>query len=106
MAKICTVCKHPERPRIEAALRRGLPLREVARQFGLGKDPLARHRRHLPGVGDDATAPASQGTAESDNLTMASFSRIWKSLSEGQESTTPVLPPNPGPRRRPRPRVP
>ena len=30
MTRVCTVCRHPERPLIEEALARGEPLRNIA----------------------------------------------------------------------------
>lgn len=49
MARTCTVCTHPERPAIDRALVEGDAYRDIARQFGVSKDALQRHRaEHLP----------------------------------------------------------
>jgi len=42
--KTCTICNHPQRSKIESGLDIG-SLRDVARQYGVSKDALARHRR-------------------------------------------------------------
>jgi hypothetical protein len=42
---VCQVCGHPQRHLIELALVCRLPVRTVAARFGLGKDPIFRHRR-------------------------------------------------------------
>ena len=41
----CTICDHPQRGEIEAALVAGRSLRNVAQQFGVSHDALHRHRR-------------------------------------------------------------
>jgi hypothetical protein len=40
----CKVCSHPERARIEAAVRRGAPLRAIERADGISARAIARHR--------------------------------------------------------------
>jgi len=45
-ASKCTVCRHPERQRIDQALAARVSLRAVARREGLSKSALARHRAH------------------------------------------------------------
>jgi hypothetical protein len=48
MFQPCTVCTHAQRVQIDVALRRGEGLRPVARQWGLYKTAVGRHRaRHL-----------------------------------------------------------
>ncbi|MDI9846555.1 hypothetical protein QM467_00625 [Rhodoblastus sp. 17X3] len=50
----CTVCKHPERPRIEALRCAGVSLDKLAEQFDLHRDAIWRHmERH---VSDDRKA--------------------------------------------------
>src|SRR3989442_11375886 len=49
MPRTCTVCRHPERPAINAALVAGEPLRDIAVRFGLSRSALDRHNgEHLP----------------------------------------------------------
>ena len=56
MPRTCTICRHGERPEIEALLVEGrVPLREMARTFSSSPSALARHKaHHLPGVLVDA----------------------------------------------------
>ncbi len=50
MPRTCTACGHPERSEIDAALVAGETLRDIARQYRVGKDVVARHKEaHLPG---------------------------------------------------------
>jgi len=44
MARACSVCNHPDRTAIDARLVTGASFRDVARQYGLGKDAVGRHR--------------------------------------------------------------
>ena len=44
MPRNCTVCRHPQRHEIEPDLRAGLSYRDVARQYGISKDAVSRHR--------------------------------------------------------------
>ena len=49
MPQTCTVCRHVNLANIDSALLRRDSLRDVARQFGLSKDAVARHKAdHLP----------------------------------------------------------
>ena len=49
MPRTCTVCSHDLRHEINVALVQREPYRAIARQYGLGRDALARHsREHLP----------------------------------------------------------
>src|SRR5688572_5786743 len=49
MPRICTICTHAERRSIDAAIVAGRSFRDIARQFRVGKDAVARHAaEHLP----------------------------------------------------------
>ena len=49
MPRVCTICPHPRRAEIDQALVTGnAPLRDIARQYRVSKDSLARHRGHIP----------------------------------------------------------
>ncbi len=48
MPRSCSICLHPEREEINAALLSETPLRAMARRYATSKDALARHREHLP----------------------------------------------------------
>ncbi len=50
MPRQCTICTHPERDAIDAALIAQQSLRDIARQYRVSKDALARHREHLAGA--------------------------------------------------------
>jgi len=47
MPRPCTVCQHPSRDRIDAAVIRNRPTREIAKRFGLSRSAIARHANHL-----------------------------------------------------------
>lgn len=47
MGRTCTICTHPEREAIEAALIGQRPYRDIALQYGVGVMALHRHRKHL-----------------------------------------------------------
>jgi hypothetical protein len=49
MPRTCTICTHPQRAAIEAACIASTPYRDIARQFRVSKDAVARHgAEHLP----------------------------------------------------------
>jgi len=49
MPQSCSICIHPDRAAIDAALVRGESLRDIAGQHALSKSALARHKlEHLP----------------------------------------------------------
>lgn len=49
MPRVCTACSHPHRPEIDRALvDDSASFRDIARQYAVSKDALARHKReHL-----------------------------------------------------------
>ena len=48
MTRTCTVCRHPDRIAIDAAIMTGTPFRAISRRHNLSKDAIARHRaNHL-----------------------------------------------------------
>ena len=46
MGTACTICVHPERHEMEAALVTGTSQRTVAQQWGVSRDALRRHVAH------------------------------------------------------------
>jgi transposase-like protein len=46
LGRLCTVCLHPERKAIDAAIVGGAYYRAVARQFGLTRDSVRRHQEN------------------------------------------------------------
>lgn len=47
MARTCTVCTHPKREEIDAALVAQVPIRDIAGRTGTAKSALDRHRKHV-----------------------------------------------------------
>jgi hypothetical protein len=43
----CTICRHPERGAIDAALVQGGTVRDIAGQYGVSKTAADRHRAHI-----------------------------------------------------------
>ena len=39
----CTICRHPKREEIEDALLRRVPMRRIARRYGVSKSAVGRH---------------------------------------------------------------
>ena len=67
MPRLCSVCTHADHRGINAALVAGEPLRDVARQYGVSKDALFRHRSdHIPA--HLATAREAETVAADDLL--------------------------------------
>lgn len=66
MPRVCTICSHGERKRIDGALVEGMALRGIARTFRVSEDALARHRDHIPG--EMVKAKDAADVAAADNL--------------------------------------
>jgi hypothetical protein len=48
MPQSCSICTHPHRPAIDAALVDGTSLRDIAGRFpGISKSAVSRHRQHV-----------------------------------------------------------
>jgi hypothetical protein len=47
MSRICSICAHPQRDRIDKALLAGQPLREITGHVPIRKSALHRHKQHL-----------------------------------------------------------
>lgn len=45
--RTCTVCRHPKREEIDAALVSQVPIRDVSGRFGATKSAIDRHQKHL-----------------------------------------------------------
>lgn len=66
MSRVCSVCQHPDLRQINGLLIEGVSYRDVARQFGVSKDAVARHRAdHLPEFLSRAKAAADVADADS-----------------------------------------
>ena len=63
-ASRCTICRSPARQRIDQALASGVSLRTIARQEGLSKSVLGRHREHRLEPLVSHLQPRQSGTAD------------------------------------------
>ena len=50
MPRPCSICNHPARREIEAAVQAGEPYSHIAEQYGFSKATITRHRKHLHAV--------------------------------------------------------
>ena len=67
MPRECTICKHPQRTEIDAALVNGDMYRGVSRRFDCSEDALRRHKaEHVPA--HMAQAHDAQDVANADSL--------------------------------------
>jgi len=67
MPRVCTICTHPEREAINAALVTGEPYRVIAQRYAASPDAVYRHKiDHLPAK--LAQAEAAKETALADDL--------------------------------------
>jgi hypothetical protein len=69
MGKPCTVCVHPDRSAIDAALEAGHPLRRTAGAYGVSKTALHRHRQAHVSEGRPAQSSTRHQTPASASLT-------------------------------------
>ena len=59
MARVCTICEHPERDAIDAELTRGESSYVIAERFGASPSAVQRHaRRHVSAAWAATDAPA------------------------------------------------
>lgn len=72
MARACSICTHPQRREIDAAVAAGTPLRVIAREFATTHTALGRHRAHIvPGTpivpsAAPSIAPSAPTAAETE----------------------------------------
>lgn len=66
MARTCTVCTHPKRDEIDAALIAQEPIRDIAGRTGTTKSALDRHRQHV--AAGLVKAKEAKETARADSL--------------------------------------
>ena len=56
MPRVCTICTHPERETIDAAIVGGEPYRSITERFSVSAGAIARHKSdHLPATLAQAT---------------------------------------------------
>ncbi|SRR5579871_765188 len=66
MPRICTVCCHPQRDAIDAAIIAGEPYRRIATHFETSEAAIRRHRAHLSSA--MARAQDARDVARADSL--------------------------------------
>lgn len=63
MPQVCSLCRHPQKAEVNAALVAGSdPLRHIAARFGTSTGSLRRHREHIP----RALCRAAEAAAETE----------------------------------------
>lgn len=81
MGRNCTICIHPAKNTIDAALETQQPLRDIAAQFGISKTALHRHwQAHVLRQAAKATAPTVPGPAYNGKRTQASHPSRWSRI--------------------------
>lgn len=50
MARLCTICSHPQRSAIDKKIAADAPIRTIAKEFGLPKSTLQRHKNECAGL--------------------------------------------------------
>ena len=81
MSRRCTICRHPDRDAIDAALIAGQPYRYIALQFDVSTMALHRHKAHL-----------SQALLEAaNNSEQLSASRLLQDLANLQARALSLL---------------
>jgi hypothetical protein len=96
----CSICDHPQRPQIEAALHAGTPRRQIGVQFGVGTSTLGRHLQHVPGLQaapqiPQPDAPAADPTRPTVAQCAALLEQLTTRLAAGQgelETAAQALP--------------
>lgn len=74
MPRICSVCSHPDRERVELGLVTGRPKRRIAAETGLSESAIHRHdAEHLPGA--VLAAQDAREAAQADRLLAATVER-------------------------------
>ena len=66
MPRTCTVCAHPDRSAIDAALVAGDAYRSIAKRYEASEAAVFRHREHVPAT--IAQAQAAETVAQADDL--------------------------------------
>lgn len=66
MSRICTACKHPQTEAISLELLQKVPMREIAKKYGLSLSAVARHKDHIPA--QLAVSETAQKVAKADSV--------------------------------------
>lgn len=76
MPRVCTICTHPDRAAIDAALVAGkMSYRRIATENDVGESAVRRHKRHLPAA--LVKAKAAQEIVAADDL-LAQVAKLQK----------------------------
>jgi len=81
MPQACSVCRHPKRAAIEAALLRNISLRKIAEEHGASAWSIHRHSKHVARVIAKAATEEARQASEAGNL----LSRVESLLDECRE---------------------
>lgn len=81
MPQTCSVCKHPKRASIEAALLRNISLRKIAEEHGASAWSIHRHSKHVARVIAKAASEEARQVTEASNL----LGRVESLLDECRE---------------------
>jgi hypothetical protein len=71
MARLCTVCMHPQRAEIDRALVKGATERVIMKDFGLSKGSVHRHKLTCAGLAPVATKEKREAQKEVSRGTAA-----------------------------------
>ena len=83
MSRRCTVCAHPDRAGIDAAIVAGKPYRRIATQHSLTEAAIRRHRVHIPA--DISKAHHAREITRADDL-LARVQRHLEKLDTALEA--------------------
>jgi hypothetical protein len=87
MGRSCSVCTRDDRDDLERRLVAGDPIRQIARQSGVGRDALTRHAAaHLP------TSLASLRDAGRDIESARALDRLESLFVDGQQVLAALVP--------------
>jgi hypothetical protein len=81
MPRVCLICTHSDRALIEQGMIDNVPYRNIAKQFGISKPSISRHKKHM-----------GQALAKSkDAKEIANGDRLIKQLEHLQSKTIDIL---------------
>lgn len=66
MPRKCTICEHPQASKINEMLIKGATYREITGKFGVTRQALSRHKKHLPS--ELIRAGEAEKVAKADDL--------------------------------------
>jgi IS30 family transposase len=90
MARTCSLCTHGQRRQIESLILENVSNRAIARQFGVSKDSVSRHKaQHLPKVAVQAATDDRQYDhfRKLKILEKTLYTILKRSLEDGDDPT-------------------